>query len=115
MQEQSVNVLSARRELEVAKIDVQTADQVVAANLLDAEAKRDVIRMSNEAEAGVLARKASAFGGGMGWADYTLSRKLAPRVSDVMATFHDASKLLPFPDSGQRIEKVESSGKEVSQ
>jgi hypothetical protein len=71
--------------------------------------------MSNEAESGVLKQKATAFGGGLGWANYTLCRKLAPRISDIMTTFRDASTLLPLPQEERMLEHTAEPGKGVAQ
>ncbi len=104
-QDQSVKLINAKRELDVATIEREAALAEVAAKLLGAEAERDVIRQTNEAAAGVLAGKAQAFGGGHALARYMLYEKLAPQLQSILTTDNQKNFGLPLPDN--------STGKEV--
>ncbi len=84
-QERDVKATGANRELEVAKIENEAADAQVAAILSRAEAQRDVIRLANEAQAGVIANQVKAFGGGQGMARYAFYQKIAPRIAAIVA------------------------------
>jgi regulator of protease activity HflC (stomatin/prohibitin superfamily) len=88
-QDQAVRVIAAEKELAVAKVENQAADSQVAAVLLRAEAERDVIRMRNEADAGVLHDRVLAFGGGMGLARYQYLIRLGPRIDSILTTDGD--------------------------
>lgn len=110
-QDQAVRLTAAQRELEVTRIDKDTAEAQAKALLTAAEAERDVIRLNNEAEAAVLGGKAAAFGGGLGWAQYNLYTKLAPRIQGIMTTDEAAGAILPI---GPRPVPVTSSGKEAT-
>ncbi len=95
-QDQSVKITAGEREKEVAEIGRKTAEAEAKAKVVGAEAERDVIRLSNEAEAKVLATKVAAFGGGMGWARYNLYGKLAPRIKGLMVNDETAGAVLPL-------------------
>jgi len=85
-QEQDVKITAGMKELEVAKLENDAASFQVQSILLTAGADAEVIRMQNEAQAQVLKEKASAFGGGMGLARYTLYTNLAPRIGSLITT-----------------------------
>ncbi|MDR1519260.1 MAG: hypothetical protein LBU23_03825 [Planctomycetota bacterium] len=85
-QEQSVQLTSGRRELEVARLEAEAAKLQAEAILIRAGAERDVIQMSNEAEAAVTAAMSEAFGGGMNLARYTLYQKTAPLIQAIIST-----------------------------
>lgn len=82
---QATLVLSAQKDLEVAKIDNQAADFTVESIRLKAEAEEKVIDLSNEAEASVLEAEVKAFGGSANWARHYFYLKLAPRVQSVLS------------------------------
>jgi len=85
-QVQIVALTAANRELEVAQIENEAATAQSQAILLAAGAKRDVVRMDNEAKAGVLREQVSAFGGGMNLARYTWYLQLAPRIASILSS-----------------------------
>ncbi len=81
----AVQETAAQRELEVARIDNEAATFQAQARISKATAERDVIKMTNEAEAAVMRNQAAAFGTGAEFGRYTLLRKLAPRIQSVLA------------------------------
>jgi regulator of protease activity HflC (stomatin/prohibitin superfamily) len=82
----AVNIIGGERDLEVAKIEALAAKAKAGAQTVEAEAKRDVVRLANDAEAAVLAQKAKAFSGGEAYARYLLMTTLAPRLQSVLAS-----------------------------
>ena len=85
-QEQSVELTSGYRELEVAKLEAEAAKLQADAIIIEAEANRDVVAMKNEAEASVTAAMTDAFGGGVNLARYTLYQKTAPQIQAIIST-----------------------------
>jgi regulator of protease activity HflC (stomatin/prohibitin superfamily) len=85
-QEQSVELISGWRELEVARLEAEAARLQAEAVLIKAEADRDVIRMMNEAEASVTSAMSEAFGGGVNLARYTMYQKAAPLIQAIVST-----------------------------
>lgn len=88
-QEQDVNVTAANRELEVAGLQNEAADAQVAAVRARAEAERDVIRLANEAEAGVIRTRVQAFGSGQGLARYAFYQTVAPKIHSILSGDHE--------------------------
>ena len=84
-QEQSVALTAANRNLEVTKLENEAASAQADAILLQAEAQQQVIRLRNEAEAGVLKQQAMAFGNGLNFARYIFYRKLAPNLKSILS------------------------------
>ncbi len=103
-QNQSVGLLAANRELDVAKIDLQATEAKMKAELLAAEAERDVIKKMNEAETAVLSAKIGAFGGGDTYARYMLYQKIAPRLESILANDSSRSFGLPLPEKSKKEE-----------
>jgi regulator of protease activity HflC (stomatin/prohibitin superfamily) len=85
-QDQSVRMINALKELDVAKLEYEAAIFQAEAILLTAEGDKDVIRAQNKAEAAVLSSRAQAVNGGMNLARYTFYRKIAPRVESVLSS-----------------------------
>jgi regulator of protease activity HflC (stomatin/prohibitin superfamily) len=85
-QDQEVRLTSARKELEVARLDREAARFRAEARLSLAGAEQQVIRLDNEAQAGVIAEQSAAFGGGLNLARYTFYEKLAPRIVSILST-----------------------------
>lgn len=83
-QDMAVRLTAARKDLEVAQVENEAADFQVQAKLAAAAAERDVIKLNNEAQAGVLKGQVKAFRTGMNLARYTLYRKLAPRIATIL-------------------------------
>ncbi len=84
-QDQEVRLISARQQLEVARLETAAAEAQADAILLQAEAERKVIELANEANANVIAGQIQAFGSGMNFARYELYQKIGPRVQSILA------------------------------
>ena len=85
-QNQSVRVIAARKELDVAKVEYEAALFQSDAILLTAGGEKDAIKAKNEAEAYVLASRVAAFGTGANFARYTLYEKIAPQVMSLLSS-----------------------------
>lgn len=85
-QDQSVRLLSVQKELEVAKLELDASTAQAQSIRLSAAADQEVIRLSNEAEAGVIANQVQAFETGANLARYELYRKLAPRIGSILSS-----------------------------
>lgn len=105
-QDMAVRLTAARKDLEVAQVENEAADFQVQARLSGAEAERDVIRLNNEAQAGVLKGQVKAFRTGMNFARYTLYRKLAPRIATILTGDQKdglGAVFLPFLPDGKEV------------
>jgi regulator of protease activity HflC (stomatin/prohibitin superfamily) len=85
-QDQSVRLISAQKELDVAKVEYEAALFQSEAIILTADGEKDAIKARNEAEAAVLTGRVVALGGGANFALYTLYEKLGPNVSSVLSS-----------------------------
>ncbi len=85
-QNQSVRLIAAQKELDVAKVEYEAALFQAEAILLTADGEKDAIKARNEAEAAVLAARVAALGGGDGFARYVLYEKLGPQVRSVLGS-----------------------------
>jgi len=85
-QERAVFLTAARRNLEVADIDLGTARLEAETRLIRAQAEREVIERQNLAEAGVARARVEALGGGLGLARYALYLRLAPQIGSILST-----------------------------
>jgi len=85
-QNQSVRVIAAQKELDVARVEYEAALFQSEAILLTADGEKDAIKAQNEAEANVLASRVSAFGSGANFARYTLYEKIGPQVSSLLSS-----------------------------
>ncbi|NNJ71393.1 MAG: hypothetical protein HKP10_08945 [Kiritimatiellales bacterium] len=85
-QDQSVRLISAQKELDVAKVEYEAALFQSEAIILTADGEKDAIRAQNEAEAAVLQNRVTALGSGENFARYTLYEKLGPNVSSVLSS-----------------------------
>jgi regulator of protease activity HflC (stomatin/prohibitin superfamily) len=85
-QKQSVALTAANRELEVARIENAAAQAQAQALLLAAGAKRDAMRMENDAKAAVLQAQARAFKDGMNYARFIWYQQLAPRIGTILSS-----------------------------
>jgi len=107
-QEMSVRLTAAQRELDVAKVGLETAKLNAQAVILEASAQRDVIEKTNQSEADVLASQVRAFGGGEPYAMYLLYEKLGPRIESILTTDENRGTFgLPLPN-------LAPAGREVS-
>ncbi len=84
-QNKSVKVVAAERELDVAKIDLQSAVFQAEAILANARAEQSVIRLENKANADVFATNVKAFGSGMEFARYHFFMKAAPNIESILS------------------------------
>jgi regulator of protease activity HflC (stomatin/prohibitin superfamily) len=84
-QDQSVRLIAAAKDLEVAKLEYEAAISQAEAILLTADGEKDAIKAQNEAEAGILKNRVAALGGGDIFARYTLYEKVGPQVQSVLA------------------------------
>jgi len=85
-QDQSVRLIAAQKELEVAKLEYDAALFQSEAILLTADGEKDAIKAQNEAEAFVLQNRVSSLDGGDNFARYTLYEKVAPQVISVLSS-----------------------------
>lgn len=85
-QGQTVLVVKANQELEVAKIDNQAAEAQAQAIMLKAEAEAAVVNMQNTAEAAVLSSQVQAFSNGLNYARYSFLKKVGPRIESILST-----------------------------
>lgn len=85
-QDQAVQTVAARKELEVAKLRNQAAVFQAEATLHKGEGQRDAIRKRNEAEAAILTEQVMAFGEGMDLARYTFYQRAAPRIQSILSS-----------------------------
>jgi regulator of protease activity HflC (stomatin/prohibitin superfamily) len=84
-QEREVKLTRANRDLEVAKLENAAAKAQAEAKLLQAGAEAGVIRMRNEAEAGVIASQVQAFGTGPDLARYAFYGKIGPQIRSILS------------------------------
>ena len=84
-QEREVKLTRANRDLEVAKLENAAAKAQAEARLLQAEAEGNVIRMRNEAEAGVIASQVKAFGTGLNLARYAFYCRIGPQIRSILS------------------------------
>jgi regulator of protease activity HflC (stomatin/prohibitin superfamily) len=106
-QEQAVRMTTASQELAVARINNEAAAAQVLAIVAKAEAERDVVKLNNEAEAGVLAGRTKAFGNGMNYARYQFYQKVGPRISSVVSSDQSdglGSLFLPFLPAKKEVQ-----------
>ncbi len=85
-QDQSVRLIAAQKELDVAQVEYEAALFQAEAILLTADGEKDAVTARNEAEASVLQTRVNAFGSGNAFAQYTLYEKLAPNILSVLSS-----------------------------
>jgi regulator of protease activity HflC (stomatin/prohibitin superfamily) len=84
-QDLAVKTVAANKDLEVAKLENEAASFQVQAMLSKAEAERDVIRLTNKAEADVFAEQAKAFGSGLNYAKYVFYQRIGPKIKTILS------------------------------
>lgn len=84
-QDQAVKTVAANREFEVAKLENDAAAFQAQAMLSKAEAERDVIRLTNKAQADVFAEQVKAFGSGMNYAKYVFYQRIGPQIKTILS------------------------------
>ncbi len=85
-QDQSVRLVSANKDLEVARLETAAANAQAQAVMLKAEAETAVVKMQNTAEATILASQVQAFSNGLNFARYTFLRRIAPRIESILGS-----------------------------
>jgi len=85
-QGQSVNIISAEQQREVARLEEQAASLQAEAVIKTAEGERDAIKARNEAEASVLKDQVNAFKDGMMLARYRFYQQISPRIQSVLSS-----------------------------
>lgn len=85
-QEQAVQVVASKKDLEVAEVRSEAAQAQAEAVLLKAAGERDSIRKQNEAEAAVAGAQVQAFRSGLNYARYLFYQQLAPKIRSVLST-----------------------------
>ena len=84
-QGREVILTQANRDLEVAKLGNAAAKAQAEAKLLRAAAEGNVIRMRNEAEAGVIENQVKAFGTGLNLARYAFYGRIGPKIRSILS------------------------------
>ena len=84
-QGREVKLTQANRDLEVAKLGNAAAKAQAEAKLLQAAAEGNVIRMRNEAEAGVIENQVKAFGTGLNLARYAFYGRIGPKIRSILS------------------------------
>jgi len=88
-QGREVRLTQANRDLEVAKLENAAAKAQAEAKLLRAGAEGNVIRMRNEAEAGVIENQVKAFGTGLNLARYVFYGRIGPKIRSILSGDQD--------------------------
>jgi hypothetical protein len=80
-----VQVIAAQRDLEVAKKDLQTAENQSQAIVSTGQGDADVISYTRTAEANALRSIIAPFGSGEAYARYLYLKKIAPNIDSILA------------------------------
>jgi regulator of protease activity HflC (stomatin/prohibitin superfamily) len=102
-QEKEVAIIEATRQLEVARLQLQAAQNQAEAKIAEGKAKADVIQYKNAAEAAGLKNSAEAFGDGNAYVRYLMNLKLAPSITYILSNTDG-----PFADMLRRV--IEAKG-----
>jgi regulator of protease activity HflC (stomatin/prohibitin superfamily) len=84
-QNQSVRLIDAKRELDVAQVEYDAALFQAEAILLTASGQQAAIQAQNQAEAAVLRNQITAMGTGAHYARYRLYEKIAPQIQSILS------------------------------
>jgi len=107
-QDQSVRIIAADKEREVARLEEQAASFQAEAIIKTAEGDRDAIRARNLAEASVVTDQIKAFKTGMTLARYRFYQQVSPRIHSVLSSDKDGGigsmfeSFMPVKDGGAR-------------
>ena len=107
-QDQSVRVIAAEKEREVARLEEQAASLQAEAVLKTAEGERDAVKARNQAEASVLGDQVKAFQSGMTLARYRFYQQVSPRIQSVLSSDQEGGigslfeSFLPVKEGGAR-------------
>jgi len=104
-----VELTKVSQRLEVAKLQLQAADDIAARKIAGGQAAASVIRMKNQAQVAGVEVTVAAFGGGQQYAQYLLSQRFAPSVKSIWSNtdgfFADIFRTLSSPKPGQNGQK----------
>ena len=84
-QYKAVETTKAKRDLEVARINLEAAKDHAAAVIAQGKAQAEVMVMKNKAEAEAVRAKISAFGRGEKYAEYQLITKISPGIERILS------------------------------
>jgi len=107
-QDQSVRVISAEQQREVARLEEQAASLQAEATVKTAEGDRDAINARNQAEASVLSDQVKAFKSGIVLARYRFYQQISPRIQSVLSSDQEGGigslfeSFLPDNEGGAR-------------
>ena len=85
MKDQQVQVIGAERDLEVARKDLQTAENQAQAVVSIGQGDADVILYTRTAEANALKAIITPFGSGTSYARYLYLQKVAPNIESILS------------------------------
>lgn len=100
-QRKIISVTDANRQLEVARLDLESATKQAAAIVARGEAEANVVLFDYKAEAEPLANAVDAFGGGMTYAQHFFLQKVAPSIQSVLSNTEG-----PFADIFRSFQKL---------
>ncbi len=83
--DQQVSVIAAQRDFEVAKKDLETAENQSQAILATGQGDADVISYTRTAEASALKAIVTPFGSGAAYAHYLYLKKIAPNITGILS------------------------------
>lgn len=95
--EMQVQMIGAQRDLEVARKDLQTAENQAQAIVFTGQGEADVITYTRTAEASALRSIIAPFGTGSAYARYLYLRKVAPNIESILSNT-DGPLAEPFRD-----------------
>jgi hypothetical protein len=98
--EQQVQVIGAERDLEVARKDLQTAENQAQAVVATGQGDADVILYTRTAEANALRAIITPFGTGQAYARYLYLQKVAPNIASILSNT-DGPLAGPFRELSQ--------------
>jgi len=78
-----VELTKANQRMEVAKLDLQAANDIAGKKLAAGQAASDVIRLKNQAQVAGIDAQVTAFGGGDKYAQYLLATRFAPAIKTI--------------------------------
>lgn len=84
-QQQEVELIAARKDLDVSRIRLEAAAFEAEAMLLKADGEKDAILADNQAQEAVFKAEAEAVGGGMNLARLALYRNIAPSIQSILS------------------------------
>lgn len=78
-----VELTKGNQRLEVAKLNLEAANDLAASKVAAGDAQASVIRLKNQAQAAAVEASVQAFGGGQKYAQYLMTQKFAPAIRSV--------------------------------